>query len=157
MILGSSQPILIVTALSTCRIVPGRRLPTKSSKRDLSIVLTCSSMMMERLFIPCTAPTLTWVGRCALACRDAQRQMWWQARWLNGMDAVRMVSEEGKTIVCGHWHTSYGYSKYEGKGSELGADADFSPYSTSGIIALDACTARSGIVNCIVVEDDELQ
>ncbi|MBR3561905.1 MAG: hypothetical protein IKN81_10355 [Oscillospiraceae bacterium] len=39
---------------------------------------------------------------------------------------------------------------------QLGADADFSPYSTSGIIALDACTARSGIVNCIVVEDDEL-
>ena len=28
--------------------------------------------------------------------------------------------------------------------------------SASGIIALDACTARSGIVNCIVVEDEEL-
>jgi len=36
-------------------------------------------------------------------------------------------------------------------------DADFSPYSAPGIIALDACTARSGIVNCIVVEDDEQQ
>ena len=30
------------------------------------------------------------------------------------MDAVRTCMEE-KTIVCGHWHTSYGHSKYEGK------------------------------------------
>ena len=107
-------------------------------------------------WIPCVADGnggLAYIGDW----RDAPRQMWRQARWLNGMDAVRMVSEEGKTIVCGHWHTSYGHSKYEGKGSELGADADFSPYSAPGIIALDACTARSGIVNCIVVEDDEQQ
>ena len=106
-------------------------------------------------WIPCVADGsggLAYIGDW----RDAPRQMWRQARWLNGMDAVRMVSEEGKTIVCGHWHTSYGHSKYEGKGSELGADADFSPYSAPGIIALDACTAHSGIVNCIIIEDEDI-
>ena len=88
--------------------------------------------------------------------REAAKRSWRQARWLNGMDAVRTVYEDDKTIVCGHWHTSYGHSKYEGKGSEFGEDADFSPYIAPGIIALDACTAHSGIVNCIVFEDGEL-
>lgn len=58
-----------------------------------------------------------------------------------------------KTIVCGHWHTSYGHSKYEHKGTEFGEDADFSPYYGPGIIAIDACTAFSGKVNCLVIED----
>ena len=58
-----------------------------------------------------------------------------------------------KTIVCGHWHTSYGHSKYEHKGTEFGEDADFSPYYGPGIIAIDACTAFSGKSNCLVIED----
>lgn len=37
--------------------------------------------------------------------------------------------------------------------SEIGEKADFSPFYSDGIIALDACTALSGIVNCIVLED----
>lgn len=86
--------------------------------------------------------------------RKAGKQRWRQARWINGMDAVRTVSEEGKTIVCGHWHTSYGHSKYEGKGSEFGEDADLSPYVAPGIIALDACTSHSGFINCVILEDD---
>lgn len=63
------------------------------------------------------------------------------------------TADENKTIVCGHWHTSYGHSKYEHKGSEFGEDADFSPYYGPGIIAIDACTAFSGKVNCLVIED----
>lgn len=86
--------------------------------------------------------------------REASRQRWRQARWINGMDAVRTVTEKGKTIICGHWHTSYGHSRFEGKGSEFGKDADFSPYAAEGIIALDACTAHSSVVNCVVLEDD---
>ena len=62
-------------------------------------------------------------------------------------------ADENKTIVCGHWHTSYGHSKYEHKGTEFGEDADFSPYYGPGIIAIDACTAFSGKVNCLVIED----
>ena len=70
--------------------------------------------------------------------REASEQSWRQARWINGIDAVRTVFEAGKTIVCGHWHTSYGHSKYEGLGTEFGKDADFSPYIAPGIIALEA-------------------
>ena len=44
-------------------------------------------------------------------------------------------------------------SKYEHKGIEFGEDADFSPYYGPGIIAIDACTAFSGKVNCLVIED----
>ena len=88
--------------------------------------------------------------------REATEQSWRKARWINGIDAAGTVYEDGKTIVCGHWHASYGHSKYEGKGSEFGEDADLSPYIASGIIALDACTAHSGIVNCIIIEDEEI-
>ena len=89
--------------------------------------------------------------------RESSPEMWEDARWYNGMDAANQgVIVEGKTIVCGHWHCSYGHSNYEGKGSEFGEDADFSPYYGPGIIALDACIARSGQVNVIVLEDDAL-
>jgi hypothetical protein len=44
----------------------------------------------------------------------------------------------------------------EGKGTERGAGADFSPYYGEGIIAIDASTANSGKVNCIVLEDEEI-
>lgn len=73
------------------------------------------------------------------------------------MEAARQgVIAPHKTIVCGHWHTSYGHARIEGVGSELGADADFSPCRAAGIIALDACTARSHRVNCVVIEDEPL-
>ena len=87
--------------------------------------------------------------------RTADQQEWMKARWYNGMAAAAQgVTEEGKTILCGHWHTSFGHSCLEGKGPEFGAGADFSPYYGSGIIALDACTGYSGAVNCVVLEDE---
>ena len=65
--------------------------------------------------------------------RSASAEEWAKARWYNGIDAAVTCQEE-KTIVCGHWHTSYGHAKYEGKGSEFDDDADFSPYRAPGII-----------------------
>ena len=86
--------------------------------------------------------------------RNSSREACEDARWINGMDAADSGStEEGKTIVCGHWHCSYGHSVLEGKGSEFGSDADFSPYYAPGIIAIDACTAHSGRVNVVVLEE----
>ncbi len=84
--------------------------------------------------------------------RNAPENEWYKARWYNGMDAVESCMEE-KTIVCGHWHASYGHTKFEQKGTEFGPDADFSPYYGNRIIAMDACTAMSGKVNVIVLED----
>lgn len=87
------------------------------------------------------------------AWRTAGPAEWRKARWYNGMDAARTAADETKTVVCGHWHTSYGHSKYEQNGPEFGEGADFRPYRARGILALDACTAYSGMVNCVVLED----
>lgn len=87
--------------------------------------------------------------------RHALKDSWKRSRWYNGMDAFRTAYDE-KTVVCGHWHASYGHSRYEHKGSEFGEDADFTPFMASGIIALDACTAHTGFVNCMIIEDEEL-
>jgi serine/threonine protein phosphatase 1 len=84
--------------------------------------------------------------------RSAGPEDWASARWLNGIEAAQTCREQ-KTVLCGHWHASYGHAKYEHKGSEYGPDADFSPYRGPGIIALDACTAISGRVNVLLLED----
>lgn len=104
-------------------------------------------------WIPCQT-----LGRTAYTkladWRSCGEEQWAASRWYNGMEAAHQgVVEEGKTIVCGHWHCSYGHAEYEGKGSEFGPDADFTPYYAPGIIAMDACTVHSGKVNVIVLED----
>lgn len=60
-----------------------------------------------------------------------------------------------KTVVCGHWHCSYGHAKMEDK-PEFGYGADFSPFYANGVLAIDGCTAASGIVNVVVIEDEFL-
>ena len=85
--------------------------------------------------------------------RKASDDLWKNARWVNGMAAYATVYEEDKVIVCGHWHTSYGHSKIDHNGSEFGSDAVFTPFYGNGIIALDACTSKTGFVNCIVLEE----
>lgn len=84
--------------------------------------------------------------------RDADANEWHDARWINGMAAAQTATHE-KTIVCGHWPASYGHSKIEGKCSEWGKDADFSPYFGSSVIGIDACTGYSGTINCIIISD----
>ncbi len=101
-------------------------------------------------WIPCIYESYTF--RYAEDWRNAGEEEWKSARWYNGMEASQVCMEE-KTILCGHWHASYGHAKYEHKGTEFGPDADFSPYHGDRIIALDACTVLSGKVNVIVLED----
>lgn len=87
--------------------------------------------------------------------RNASAEQWNAARWTNGMEAAEIgkITIPNKTIVCGHWHASYGHSVIKHRCSEHGPDAIFEPYYGDGIIGIDACTAYSGIVNCIVIED----
>ena len=86
--------------------------------------------------------------------RTASKDAWDRARWCNGMKAAHNgIVEPGKTIVCGHWHTSYGHCHYEHDGGEFDNNPNFNPYYGDDIIALDACTILSGKVNCIVIED----
>ncbi len=85
--------------------------------------------------------------------RNAKDVDWNYSRWHNGILAWSQgVKEPNKIIVCGHCHASYGHSKIEGKGSIRGEYAIFTPFIADGIIALDACTARSGFVNCVVID-----
>lgn len=73
--------------------------------------------------------------------------------WLNGMEQWHNGNTfKDKTIICGHWHCSYGNSKFHHIGSEFGKDACFEPFKDKGIIALDACTVLTGKVNVIVLE-----
>lgn len=86
--------------------------------------------------------------------RGAAEANWKKARWLNGMEAAHYgITEPGKTIVCGHFHCSFGHAKYENDGGEYDDQPNFAPYYAPGIIALDACTKLSRRVNCIVIED----
>lgn len=88
---------------------------------------------------------------------------WTHAHWINGMDAWQQgVKIPDKTIVCGHWHASWGHHYIEHKSLEFPnkystnpehRKADFSPFIAEGIIALDACTAFSKQVNCIKLEE----
>lgn len=82
---------------------------------------------------------------------------WYQSRWLHGTSMWKKgITVRGKTIVCGHWHTSEAHAKYHGIGSEWGDDACFDIFRDKGIIALDACTAYSKKVNVLKLTEDEI-
>jgi serine/threonine protein phosphatase 1 len=88
--------------------------------------------------------------------RSANESEWSEARWPNPFKLAKQgLNKTGKTIVFGHWHTSWPRAYYEGK-PEFKNGADFSPYYGEGIIGLDACTAHTNEVNVIVLEDNLL-
>ena len=91
----------------------------------------------------------------------SSKDLWKEARWTNGMQAWKdgcVIPD--KTIICGHWHCSWGWSYLDQEYKEFppkgrkGWENSFQPYIKSGIMAIDACTAYSGIVNCIVLEEN---
>lgn len=104
-------------------------------------------------WIPCVRESYDRYSSYIGSWRMASKTDWARARWYNGIDAGQAVTEAGKTIICGHWHCSYGHNRYEHRGSQFDGDAVFTPYYAPGMIAIDACTTVSGMVNCIVVED----
>ena len=85
--------------------------------------------------------------------RNASESRWKDARWLNGMDMAYRGLIDKKTVVCGHWHCSYGHAVRD-ELSEFGEDANFEPYYDKGIIAIDACTAYTHKVNVLVLDDE---
>jgi serine/threonine protein phosphatase 1 len=91
----------------------------------------------------------------AINIEKPNEEDWYDARWINGMKAWHYGSrKDGKTIYCGHWHTSYGHSIIDNKCSEFGEDAIFEPFVKDGIVALDGCVAHTKKVNCYVIEDN---
>lgn len=93
--------------------------------------------------------------------RKASHDDWYSASWLNGMNyAMKGIVEPGKTIVCGHYHTSWGHTIQDKENGIIstpwGKHANFNPFYCEGCIAIDACTAYSGKVNVLVIEDEFL-
>lgn len=95
--------------------------------------------------------------------RDATREDWERARWENGMEmwSYPRCRVDGKTVVCGHWHCSWGWShlkqdrKEFPKKNRVDWKKSFEPFVEDGIIAIDACTAYTEMCNVIVIEEDE--
>ena len=88
--------------------------------------------------------------------RNASQSEWDVATWGNPFNMAEQGLLPDKTIVFGHWHCSAGWAKSEGRG-EFGDDARFDAYYGDGFIGIDACTARSGKCNVIVIEDEFLE
>ena len=87
--------------------------------------------------------------------RNAHYSAWEQARWGNPYDLAEQGLLPDKTLVFGHWHTSYPRHKYEGQ-HEFEAGSDFSIYYGNGYIGIDGCTAHTGKINVLVIEDEFL-
>lgn len=85
--------------------------------------------------------------------REASQKEWDDAMWGNPWDmAAHGLNRTGKTIVFGHWSTNEAWAVLESR-DVYGSDAKFEPYYGDGFIAIDACTALSNTVNCVVIED----
>ena len=83
--------------------------------------------------------------------------LWEESRWLNGMEMqMKGKTLTDKTIVCGHWHCSWG-NAIKFNVSEFDDDAIWDPYIAPGIIAIDRCTAYTQEMNIIVLEDDLIE
>jgi hypothetical protein len=90
---------------------------------------------------------------------DTEDADWDEARWINGMSAWHHGARlPKKTIVCGHWHTSWGHSHLHQDRKEFPDknrkdwQKSFEIFKDEGIVAVDACTAYSGFCNCYVIE-----
>lgn len=85
--------------------------------------------------------------------RNARDERWKRARWSNPVEMYRYeIYEPNKKIVCGHWHCSaLWHEQNPAKYSEFGRNANFEPFITKNMIALDACTVYSHKVNVIVL------
>ena len=103
-------------------------------------------------WIPCNRFT----GKVEENWRDGD---WEAARWVNGMQAWHKGARiHNKTIVCGHFHASWGHAHIHQDRKEfpqknrLDWQKSFEIFKDEGIIALDACTVYTGFCNCLVLE-----
>ena len=86
--------------------------------------------------------------------RNADNDHWNEATWYNPFDMHFLdLNKTGKTIVFGHWHCSAGH-KMLGHCKEEFGYAIWEPCYAEGIIGIDRCTAHTGEVNVLVLEDE---
>lgn len=85
--------------------------------------------------------------------QNASKSEWEEARWLNGMNewSCHYSRPSNKTIVCGHWSTSWGHKYLHNEDTY----ESFDIFYDDGIYAIDGCTAYSKQVNVLVLDIDE--
>ena len=85
--------------------------------------------------------------------RISHQVEWDRAAWVNPLEMAMNGFCIEKTICSGHWNCSAGWSMQNGV-SEFGHDAIFDPfYYQDKLIMIDATTALSCKINCLVLED----
>lgn len=88
--------------------------------------------------------------------RDATDEEWERAMWGNPFKMAEQDLNKTDKILCvGHWHCSVGWANEEGR-SEFGEDAKWDIYKDEkhNVVFLDKCTAHTGRVNVLVIEDE---
>ena len=83
---------------------------------------------------------------------SATQPQWDDAKWgcpWKQFNAGLFNSEmnQGKVLVCGHWHASDFHRKFEADRSN-----NLNIFYSDALIALDACTAASGFCNVLVLD-----
>ena len=85
------------------------------------------------------------------------------ASWKNGMSEWKKGETPPDTIVvCGHFHCSWGWSHIRQQRKEYPQKnqkdwlKSFEPFIDNGIMAIDACTAYTGVVNCVVIDEKDI-
>lgn len=89
--------------------------------------------------------------------RNANDVEWEDAMWGNPFVKWQQgLNKTGKTIIFGHWHVSTGH-RMAGHCNDEFKYAIWEPFYGDGIIAIDRCTAYTGEVNVLVIEDEFLE
>lgn len=89
---------------------------------------------------------------------EATQEEWEKATWgcpwrLFGEGYFQ---EEGKTLVCGHWHTSDFWNNLYGTDYNVYEHNPIFKRDDINLIGLDACTAATNQVNVLVLKEEEL-
>ena len=96
--------------------------------------------------------------------RNETQENWRRATWVNPVkEYARGNTLKGKTLVFGHWHCSAFWAQKEPSthpehhvkdaNGNIIKKANYNPYITDEIIALDGCTHYSKQVNVVVIND----
>ena len=88
--------------------------------------------------------------------REGDDLHWSDARWGNPFELAELGLLPDKTLVFGHWNTSEMWAIKEDR-NVFDGDAKFDPFYGDGYIGIDACTACSGKVNVLVLEDEFME
>lgn len=90
--------------------------------------------------------------------RNSTDSQWEGAMWDNPfIMAAGDLNQTGKTIIFGHWHCSAGHKMLGWCNDEFDGYPIWEPCYMDGAIGIDRCTAYTGEVNVLVLEDEFLE